>query len=200
MMLGAVVLVLLSARYFTLDPETFFERQRAVYEDNKVPLVSHIGAMSVATLLGPLQFLRSFRNRHRNIHRLMGRFYIASAIVGGVTGLYMAQMSASGIVSDIGVTLLALGTLVTTAAAFFYIKRGRVQTHREWMTRSYALIFAAVTLRLYLGPLEAVFGEHSGYAIVAWLCWIPNILFAEYLIATTIRRRPEPALGYQATT
>ena len=37
---------------------------------------------------------------------------------------------------------------------FAYVYGGNVQSHREWMTRSYALIFAAVTLRLYKQPLE----------------------------------------------
>jgi hypothetical protein len=59
------------------------------------------------------------------------------------------------------------------------------------MTRSYALIFAAVTLRIYLPFLATAFGEHDGYAIVAWACWVPNLLVAEWLIWSRLRRRPE---------
>ena len=111
--------------------------------------------------------------------------------MGGLGGLYMSQYSASGAVSDVGFAVLAIGVLLTTTLAYIRIRGGDVQSHREWMTRSYALIFAAVTLRIYLPFLEAAFGEHDGYAIVAWACWIPNLLIAEWLIRARLRRRPE---------
>jgi hypothetical protein len=107
----------------------------------------------------------------------------------------MAQYSASGIVSDVGFALLAAGVLFTSAMAFAAIKRRDVQTHREWMTRSFALILAAITLRIYLPGLEAAFGDRDGYAIVAWACWVPNILVAEWLIRSRLRHRPEPRLA-----
>ena len=60
-------------------------------------------------------------------------------------------------------------------------RAGRIAEHRQWMIRSFALTFAAVTLRLYLPVLFTVgnmdYFEASNY--VAWLCWVPNILFAE---------------------
>jgi hypothetical protein len=81
--------------------------------------------------------------------------------------------------------------LLTTTLAVVRILGADVQSHREWMTRSYALIFAAVMLRVYVAPLQAVFGEHVGYAIVAWVCWTPNLMVAEWLIRSRRRRRPE---------
>jgi uncharacterized membrane protein len=98
---------------------------------------------------------------------MLGKIYIASAIVGALGGLYMAPFSASGAVSHVAFALLGLGVLLTTTVASVRIRSGNVQSHREWMTRSYALIFAAVTLLVYAGPLEGAFGEHDGYAIVA---------------------------------
>jgi len=189
---GALLLALFAARYFTFDPATYFERQRDVYEDRQVGLMIHISAMMFATLAGPFQFLRPLRERHFGLHRTLGKIYIVAAIVGALGGLYMAPVSASGAVSDVSFTLLGLGVLLTTTLAYVRIRGGNVQSHREWMTRSYALIFAAVTLRLYAPFLEAAFGEYTGYAIVAWACWVPNILFAEWLIRARLRRRPEP--------
>jgi len=47
------------------------------------------------------------------------------------------------------------------------------------MIYSYAECFAAVTLRIWLPLLTLVLGEFlTAYRIVAWLCWVPNILFA----------------------
>jgi uncharacterized membrane protein len=192
LLVGAVLMGLVAARYYTFDSSVYFPRQRDVYEAKTLGLMVHITGMMFAVLAGPFQFLRRLRERHFGFHRTLGKLYIAGAIVGGLGGLYMAQFSASGAVSDVGFSVLALGVLLTTTVAFMRIRGGDVQSHREWMTRSYALVFAAITLRLYLPLLEGALGEQDGYAVVAWACWLPNLAFAEWLIRSRLRRHPEP--------
>lgn len=192
---GAALMVLTAARYYTFDSDVYFPRQRQVFEDRTLGLMVHITGMTFAVLAGPFQFRRRLRERHFGFHRMLGKVYIAGAIVGGLGGLYMAQFSASGTVSDVAFALLALGVLLTTTVALMRIRSGNVQSHREWMTRSYALVFSAITLRLYLPLLEGAFGEHDGYAIVAWACWLPNLAFAEWLIRSRLRRHPEAPRG-----
>ena len=168
----AVLMALFGLRYFVYGSVAYFPRQRAVYEARTFGLLVHIGAMMLAVAAGPFQFLRSLRERHFVLHRVLGRVYITAAVVG------------------------ALGAgLLTTTYALVRIRTGNVQSHREWMTRSYALIFAAVTLRLYAPFLEAAFGEQVGYAVVAWVCWVPNLVVAEWFVRTRLRRRPEPPRG-----
>jgi uncharacterized membrane protein len=186
-----LILALSSLRYFAFGSESYFPRQREVYEAQTAGILLHIGGMVFAALAGPFQFLRAFRSRFPRVHRAMGRVYIAGCMIGGLAGLYMAQYAASGFVSGLGFALLAVALLLTTGMAFMAIKRGDVQTHRNWMTRSFALILAAVTLRLYLPGLEAAFGEHAGYAVVAWACWLPNLVVAEWLIQS----RPRAAVS-----
>jgi hypothetical protein len=64
-------------------------------------------------------------------------------------------------------------------------------SHQAWMIRSFALAYAAVTLRVWLLLLIAVqlpFGldmavvAANAYAPVAFLCWLPNIVIAEFII------------------
>ena len=186
---GAVLLALVAARYYTLDPAVYFQPE--VYEARTAGLLVHITAMTVAVLVGPFQFLRRLRERHFGLHRALGRIYLAAAVVGALGGLYLAPVSASGAVSDVAFALLGIGVLLTTTVAFWRILHGDVQSHREWMTRGYALIFAAVTLRLYLPFLTAAFGEHVGYAIVSWACWVPNLLVAEWFVRARLRPQPE---------
>jgi uncharacterized membrane protein len=162
MLLGAALVVFASSRYFTLDPAVYFPRQRAVYEANQGTLLLHVGSMVFALLLGPFQFLRSLRARRPAVHRLMGRVYLLGALAGGVAGLEMARFAASGPRAGLGFAFLAVGVLFTGAMAYRHIRAGRVQPHREWMTRNFALIFAAVTLRLYqpvLAPLTGSSGR-----------------------------------------
>jgi hypothetical protein len=60
------------------------------------------------------------------------------------------------------------------------------------MSRSYALIFKAVTLRLWLGLLQGAMGLDSAttFSILGWLSWMPNLL-VEALMGQTRRRQPQ---------
>jgi uncharacterized membrane protein len=187
MTLGVGLLVLFSLRYFLAGSEAYFPRQEATYKAHELGLLLHIGGMMVAILMGPLQFVRSFRDNHRGVHRGMGKVYFVAGTVGALGGFYMAFYSASDAWSGAGFALLAIGVLSTNAMAFAAIRRRDINTHREWVTRSFAFMLAAVTLRVYMMPLEMTFGEYTGYAIVAWACWVPNILVAELAIR---RQRP----------
>jgi hypothetical protein len=54
------------------------------------------------------------------------------------------------------------------------------------MLRSYALVFAAVTLRIELPLLVMAFGEFTpAYQAVAWVSWVPNLLWAEWYVRRT---------------
>jgi len=56
------------------------------------------------------------------------------------------------------------------------------------MIFSYAACFAAVTLRVWLPLLTIAMGEfNSAYRIVAWLCWVPNLIVA-FLIVRNKRK------------
>src|SRR5450432_2663843 len=146
-------------------------------------LIAHAVLSSVALLAGPWQFLGTFRKRHLNVHRLLGRIYCIAVMAGWITSLPLAAHAQTGVVASVG--FLALGALwiSATTAAYICIRSGRVERHREWMIRSYALTAAAITLRSYL-PILLVTGTPLGiaYPMVAWLCWVPNIAFAEWLV------------------
>jgi len=63
------------------------------------------------------------------------------------------------------------------------IVRGDVVAHRRWMLRTFALTYAAVTLRLWLLALVPLLGDFpSAYMLVPFLCWVPNLLVAEWLL------------------
>jgi hypothetical protein len=52
------------------------------------------------------------------------------------------------------------------------------------MIRSYALCLAAVTLRIYIPVgLAAGIDYSTSYPAIAWLCWVPNLLAAEWIVA-----------------
>ncbi len=88
--------------------------------------------------------------------------------------------------------------LATTVLAVRAAMRGDLSTHRRWAVRSFSLAFAAVTLRIYL-PLAFAVGLafETAYPVIAWLCWVPNLLLAERFLRRTrpLADRPAPAVA-----
>jgi uncharacterized membrane protein len=160
---------------------------RAVFESHAVGIKTHIFTSSLALLLGPLQFSSRLRRQWPGLHRWLGRIYLAVAVaVGGVAGLYMSQFAFGGLPAQLGFAGLAIGWLYTGAMAYSAARKRDFAAHRKWMLHNFALTFAAVTLRLYLPPVF-IFGWpfHSSYAVIAWLCWVPNLVVAHWLATKT---------------
>ena len=60
------------------------------------------------------------------------------------------------------------------------------------MIYSYAACFAAVTLRIWLHLLTALFGGFiTAYTIVAWLSWVPNLIVANQIARRIVPRKVE---------
>lgn len=146
---------------------------------------AHISFGGITLLTGWSQFSKRIRSGNMKLHRILGIIYMIAVILSGVAGFYLAIFATGGIVSIVGFGMLAVSWLLTTSIAYRDIKCGYVSSHRNWMIRSYALSFAAVTLRIWLPLLSGSLGFETAYPIVAWLCWVPNIIFAEYLVRSS---------------
>ena len=148
---------------------------------HKAAVYTHIFAAAIALLLGPLQFSASLRRRLTRFHRISGRLYLLGVLLGGLGGLQLSLHAQGGLPARAGFFCLATLWLYTAVRAFAAIRNGNVVAHRRWMVRNFALTFAAVTLRLYLpsaGALGIPF--ELSYPVIAWACWIPNLVVAEW--------------------
>jgi len=184
MLLLAALTVLITSRYLTLDPEVYFPEQKAVYMAHITVLMIHIVASMLAILIGPIQFLPGIRKgRLLKLHRWLGRTYLLGILFGGLSGLYMAQLAHGGPIARLGFTSLAVLWLFSGYRAYKYIRNKEIERHREWMTRNYALTFAAVMLRVW-NPIFGMMGIDftTGYIVVAWLAWMPNLALVEFAI------------------
>jgi uncharacterized membrane protein len=191
----ATMTAAIAARYFTLDPNLFLAQQRAVYAANLAPLLFHVGGGVLALTVGPWQFLPRFRARHPSVHRVVGRIYLLSVLVAGIGGLLLVPKGLYWPVAPLGFAGLATTLLVASGKAFTAIRRRAVTEHQIWMIRSYALIFAAVTFRLWLAVFTSIgFSFDAAYRTGAWLSWTINLLIAQLLIARirSPRRAPNP--------
>jgi len=208
MLFSAIAIVVYVALFYILSPLVttqpiafqIYPGLQQILAAHPVGLYIHIIPAALALLIGPLQFLPSFRNGNLQRHHWIGRTYLLSILVGGLGALYIAQFSFAGLGSTLGFSAQAILLLFSGYMAYTNIRQRRIETHREWMMRNYALVFGAVTLRLnirlffWLGLTLPEF-----HAANAWLCWIPNLIIAEWLIHRIRTRRSEISPALQAT-
>jgi len=144
---------------------------------------THILLGGLALLIGWTQFSAKFRLRYLTTHRIIGKVYVVSVLLSALAGFYIAFYATGGWVTSLGFMSLAIIWFYSTFMAYQHIRHQRIAAHERMMIYSYAACFAAVTLRIWLPLLIAVTGEFEpAYKIVAWLCWVPNILIANILV------------------
>lgn len=173
--------------YAHLTPgQTVHPSMQSAYAQYPWRILVHVAASLVALAVGPWQFIPALRRR-KALHRGLGFVYFLAVFIGGVSGLFTAFIAQGGMISQVGFVTLAQLWIVTAILALLAIKRGDYRAHEAWAIRSFALTFAAVTIRLQLGAGFAVGQRFEDfYWMLSWTCWIPNLLVAEWLI----RRRP----------
>jgi len=156
---------------------------------------THIILGGLALLIGWTQFPKAFRDRNRKIHKKIGMVYVTAAFFSSIAGIYIGLYATGGIVSILGFVSLGIIWLGTTMMGWLTAKKRDFDSHENWMIYSYAACFAAVMLRIWLPILMTI---HQGdfipaYHIVAWLCWVPNMLVAFWIVR---RRKMASALKF----
>jgi len=145
---------------------------------------AHILTGGLALLFGWIQFSKKIRNKNLRLHRNLGKVYLIVVLISGFSGFYLAMHAYGNEITKLGFGTLSILWLYTGWLAYSAIKKGDVEKHRKWMIRNYALTWAGVMLRLWLPLFQFGFGLSFfiSYSIIAWLCWVPNILVAESII------------------
>ena len=152
LLLGAALMFLYAAViYLQFDLDLAPKELQESFKARPWVIYIHIFGAMVALIIGPFQFLTRLRDRYVNIHRWMGRIYLTGALFGGLGGFYVALYAFGEFSTRLGFASLAIIWLFTSFMAYKRIRAKNVQVHREWMIRSYALAFAAVTFRIWLG-------------------------------------------------
>ena len=107
-------------------------------------LIPHTLAGIFALLIGPINFSSRIRQRHIQLHRVLGRIYVISVFIGAATGVALA----TGRPGLPGTSMQAAAWIVCTTAAFITARNRQIAQHRQWMVRSYAVTFTFVSSRV----------------------------------------------------
>jgi len=109
---------------------------------------------------------------------------VTVVLLAGPSGLVMGYHANGGFWSQLAFCLLSVLWIYFTVMAVVKVKQKDIEAHRKFMIRSFALTLSAITLRLWKYILVALFMPKpmDVYRLVAWLCWIGNLVIAEIII------------------
>lgn len=162
------------------------------YKAIKWYLLPHGVTAAFALLLGPMQFSDRLRARFTKLHRVVGRFYVFGALIGGPLGAIMQAVEGPDrwvVLSVIDAVML----VTTTAIALIFILKGNVTQHRNWMTRSYAVTLVFLGGRFFSGIAGQDANEPMSLAII-WSCLALSLLIADVGIHLQDLKRKRPAV------
>lgn len=154
-----------------------------------IPVVLHVPAAILFSIIGALQFSAGFRRRHRTWHRMAGRVLLPCGLIVALSGLWMAHFYPWPAGDGVGVYVerlvfgsAMLGSLVLGIDA---IRRRKFAVHGEWLTRAYAIGLGAGTQVLTHLPWFLLVGPKPGEGartLMMGAGWIINVLVAEWVI------------------
>jgi len=160
--LGLTVLfVFITSELLLITDYPMYHAYRLQVIADRQLLIPHTLAGTFALLAGPLQFSTRFRQRHLQLHRLLGRIYVVSVFVGSFTGIALAW----GRPGLPGTSMQAAAWMVCTTAAFMTARNRQIAVHRQWMARSYAVTFTFVSSRVL--NLVPAYWSHLGDVLSA---------------------------------
>ena len=192
----AVTLACNALSYINFDPDYGFLRlkQAAVATGWYLPgYYSHVLFGGMILVIGLFQLLPVSRRKLPKLHRYLGYVYVVGILVFAAPGgLLMSFFIDRGPFVLASFVLQAILWFYFTAMALERILKRDVEAHRAWMWRSYALTFAAITLRVYIFMTSWTLNlaQPEAYAVLAWLSWVPNLMVVEIVLrANRVRMR-----------
>lgn len=174
-----------SLAYILGSPEEFAYPFLDKYQRHLILVRTHGVASALTLILGPLGFLSGL-----SYHRQRGQLYMLGVAVGAFTAVPMSLMAEGGAISKAGFLLMSLLWAVTGVMAWKEARARNFAAHRVWVYRNFALSFGAVVFRGYLHEMQArghLF--HEIYPSAVWVCWIPVMIIAEWLIGRSVNAR-----------
>ena len=148
--------------------------------------VLHALSGGVALISAPLQLNQRIRDKHRRMHRVIGRFYVTTVWITSVAAFWVAMFFDVSLPAKIAFGMLAILWFATTSIAFLSIRGRQVAQHREWMIRSFSLCFFFVTFSFWVPGLEGTaLPEAVAYPLAVFLSWSLNLIAAEVWIRRT---------------
>ena len=187
-----------SAIYPTVDGIValpLIEHDRILFRARPVATYLHVILAPLALAIGLLQLWPTLRARHPAVHRWTGRLFTVAVAVSVPAGMALSVDEYGGRVATFGFFGMGVTTLVCLTMGILAILRRDRARHREWMIRTYAVLWSSsVGFRLLIilvipliaeTPLPGGFREP--YLAFIYISWPAGLLFADIYLSRTAR-------------
>jgi hypothetical protein len=152
----------------------------------------HFATGGIILMLGSIQLMEAVRVRYSAFHRWVGRIYVGAALLAAVGGLTFIVLKGTvgGTVMNIGFGLYGALMFLAAVQTIRHARGGRIDQHRAWALRLYALAIGSWLYRMDYGFWLLLTG---GYAhtpdfsggfdkIMTFFFYLPNLAVAEVFI------------------
>lgn len=152
----------------------------------------HFAAGGIILILGCIQLIESIRDKFPALHRWLGRVYILASVLAAIGGLVFIFVKGTigGLIMDIGFAGYGVLMFVTAVQAYRHAVAGRLELHRAWALRLFALAIASWLYRMDygfwflvadgLGHTKTFSGPFDYF--MDFFFYLPNLLVAEVFI------------------
>lgn len=193
--LGIWAVIGLAAAWFLYDSVVYVvtrdPQPGATFLNRQLWYLSHMAIATPLLVVAPIQFIAQIRTSRPAVHRWLGRLFLASSILAGLSAIWLgATIQYQG--SRIPLALFGALWIAFSAAAWACARKRDFAAHRQFVIRSFAIGLAFVWVRV-LGALDASLfffidsqeardttQEFLSFVIPllvveAWLSWIPSV-------------------------
>ena len=201
LLLGLVPAIAGVFRLVDLSGDTAVTAANARFVLAPVPVVEHVVAALIYSIVGAFQFSAAIRRRWPSVHRVAGRVLFVAGSIVALSGLWMTLFYAHPELDSpaLFVARLAVGTAMLTflALGLWAAIRRRIASHRAFMVRAYALAMGAGTQVFTTMPYVVVAGppDAPAFAGLMVLGWAINVAIAELIVRRAKARKPPKPLS-----
>ncbi|MBV9774247.1 MAG: DUF2306 domain-containing protein [Gemmatimonadetes bacterium] len=152
----------------------------------------HFATGGLILALGCIQLIGAVRDRYPALHGWAGRVYVTASLLTGVGGLAFiaARGTIGGVVMDVGFALYGVLTVLAAVQTIRHARAGRMEVHRAWALRLFALAIGSWLFRMDYGfwiMLTGGVGHTPDFRgpfdrVMVFFFYLPNLLVVEAFV------------------
>lgn len=146
------------------------------------PVYLHAIGGTLMLVAGSAAIFIGWTRRGFRFHRWVGYAYLLGGAAASMAAIGLNAVNPHGNVSiAFATSTLAAVWLAVGAMAWRAARNRRIDSHREWMLRSYVLTWTFVLCRIVQNPeLNLISGDLT--ADVIWLAWVAPLVVCEIVL------------------
>jgi uncharacterized membrane protein len=194
------VIIPFMAPYLTFDPDNSRVTITSVSIQYLV-LVIHIIFAFIALVTGFLQFMDRIRMKKPKFHRYIGKMYVSSIIVSGLTS-FIVVLYIEDFTKTVAFLTLTILWLFTTWKGYSKALKRNFTEHRIWMIRSFGITLVAVSGRIVVPVLILTYSALNGFSLPEgrekmieevlnvniWVGIVLNFIIVEWIILSKLTK------------